>query len=312
MRHCLLLITAVLFLVVSNQSANGLTDSESAVDNGNTEALVLVVMDPLCDKLACDCVQGYAQRKYEYLGEFLAEKLEREVKVFWGDSIQAALEETELKPDIIVGKHSVITSAADELSLKLDAVAQLTGADGSVTQTGLIVVRKNDPAQTVADLKDYRIFFGPKDCDEKYKAPMKLLRENGISIPAKLEISDACSQAATKLMETDESIAAAAVISSYAEPLLAGCGTIEKGDLRIIGVSDEVEFVTAFVNKKLGESTRKQITEGLLATVEDSELLGYLETKDGFVPFSPVEGDSVEDDSAAGQTKQQLVESKKK
>jgi len=39
---------------------------------------------------------------------------------------------------------------------------------------------------------------------------------------------------------------AATVISSYAQPLLEGCGTIKKGDLRVIGETDPMPFVVAF------------------------------------------------------------------
>lgn len=252
----------------------------------NDKPLTLVVMDPLCDRLACDCVEGYAQRKYEALGEYLEKKTGQKVDVFWGESIQAALEETERTPDIIVGKHSVVIHNAGSIEVDVKPVAQLTGKDGSVTQTGLIVVRRNDPASTVADLEGYRIFFGPEDCDEKSKAPMELLKSNGIKLPENIETSGACSQAATKLVELSEDIKAAAVISSYAEPLLAGCGTVQKGDLRVIGISDEVPFVTAFLNTKLSDKAQKSVTEALLATGDDEELLKALETLSGFVPYS--------------------------
>ncbi len=255
----------------------------------------LVVMDPLSDKLACDCVQGYAQRKYESLGEFLSARLDRNVEVFWGESITSALES---QPDktahLVIGKHSVVETAARELQQKLVPVAQLTGADGGVTQTGLIVVRRDDPAFQVADLQDYQIFFGPADCDEKYQAPMKLLREAGIEIPAKPEIAGACSEAATRLVELDAQVKAAAVISSYAEPLLEGCGTIEKGDLRVIGISDEVPFVTAFLNVELPKLTQTQIQAALLDFGSDPQRLKALESKSGFVLFdSPSQRSSV-------------------
>lgn len=256
------------------------------------KSLTLVVMDPLCDRLACDCVEGYAQRKYEALGEYLEKQTGQKVEVFWGESIQAALEETNRTPDIIVGKHSVVIHNAGSVEVDVKPVAQLTGKDGSVTQTGLIVVRKNDPAASVADLQGYRIFFGPEDCDEKSKAPMDLLKSNGIELPKEIETSGACSQAATKLVELSEDIKAAAVISSYAEPLLAGCGTIQKGDLRVVGISDEVPFVTAFLNTKLSDKSQEAITEALLATGDEENLLKALETLSGFVPFEEDEADT--------------------
>ena len=107
-------------------------------------------------------------------------------------------------------------------------------------QTGLIVVRKDDPAKSVNDLKGYRILFSPADCDEKSAATVELLRKHGIQLPDGLETSPSCSNAAVALMEMPATAKAAAVISSYAEPLLEGCGKVKKGDLRVIGGSKPV------------------------------------------------------------------------
>src|SRR5688500_162229 len=38
---------------------------------GSGDAISMVVMDPLALPLSCPCVAGYAQRKYEVLGEYL-------------------------------------------------------------------------------------------------------------------------------------------------------------------------------------------------------------------------------------------------
>ena len=251
---------------------------------GQNESMTLVVMDPLCDRLACDCVEGYAQRKYEVLAEHLQKRTGKKVDVFWGESLEAALEEIDKTADIIVGKHSVVKHNARAASLNIRPVAALTGKDGSTMQTGLIVVRRDDPAVTVADLTGYRIFFGPEECDEKSAAPMALLREHGVPVPGQREVFGACSQAATQLVELEPSVKAAAVISSYAEPLLEGCGAIEKGDLRVIGTSEEVPFVTAFVRQDLPESLQKAIAKSLLEVGDHGEVVKALETQLGFVP----------------------------
>ena len=252
----------------------------SADENDNT--LTLVCMDPLAAPLACDCVQGYAQRKYEKLGEFLQKKLKRPVKVVWGESIGKATAEINSSGDIIIGKHSVVLADAKNLKMNVKPIAQLTDQTGSVDQTGLVVVRANDNAKTVADLKGYRIFFGPADCDEKSAAPMELIKSAGVKLPEEIEISGACSEAAAKLVELDKNIDAAAVISSYAEKLLEGCGTVQKGDLKVIGRSKPVPFITAFANAKLSEEEIKQITEALLEVQGDAELLIAMESLSGF------------------------------
>jgi ABC-type phosphate/phosphonate transport system substrate-binding protein len=246
--------------------------------------LTVVVMDPLAGPLACDCVQGYAQRKYEVLGEYLEASLGRPVRLVWSSSLPKALkEEAEGRADLIIGKHSVVRSDAKLAKLDLTQIALLTSRDGSTTQTGLIVVPKDDPAKTVADLKGYRVLFGPEDCDEKHAAPVSLLKDAGVETSKTPETAAACSEAATKVLELPDEVRAAAVISSYAQPLLEGCGTISKGDLRIVGETKPVPFVAAFINNRLSRSEREMITEVLLATGEDPLLCLALESQSGFV-----------------------------
>ncbi len=262
------------------------------------DALVLVVMDPLSAKLACECIPGYAQRDYDRLGAYLASALKRPVRVVYGGAIDVAAKDLQGRADIIVGKHSVVEYDAEKLHLKIQPLAALTGLDGKTTQTGWIVVRRDDPAHTVAELKDYRIFFGPVYCEEKSAAPMKLLRAHGISVPAleEVETCGTCGEAAAKLLELDPDVRAAAVISSYVQPLLEGCGNIQKGDLRLVGESEPVPFITAFANQQLPASLISEIRAALLKVKTDPALCLALESIVGFVEsdFSTTESvDSV-------------------
>ena len=249
--------------------------------------LTIVVMDPLSSPLACDCVKGYAQRKYEKLGEFLQSQLKRPVRVYWSESLATALEEkTKGRADLIIGKHSVVLADAKESKLDVEPVAQLTGKDGKTTQTGLFIVRTADAAKTMADLAGYRILFGPADCDEKSASPMALLKKSGHPIPNPVETSPSCSDAAKALLELPATEKAAAVVSSYAQPLLEGCGSIKKGDVRVIGESAPVPFITAFVNRSLDAQLKTAITDALLNVGDEASLLIALETEKGFVRFA--------------------------
>jgi ABC-type phosphate/phosphonate transport system substrate-binding protein len=250
------------------------------------EPFTLVVMDPLAAPLACDCVQGYAQRDYTKLGEFLKPYV-GEVRVVFAQSLEKSLDGKPIgRADVIIGKDSVIRYDAKKTKREVAPVAALTGKDGKTTQTGLFVVLNADPAEKVADLKGYRIFFGPEDCDEKSAAPLKLLKSAGVPTPEKIETCPACSEAATKVLELGPEVRSAAVISSYAEPLLEGCGTIKKGDLRVIGETPELPFVTAFVDSTLPAEARKKIVDGLMEVQYDINMLGALESKQGFVPYA--------------------------
>ncbi len=249
------------------------------------EPLQLIVMDPLAGPLACDCVQGYAQRKYEALAAYMTEKLQRPVEVAWSESLATAMKEkTDGKADIIIGKESVVRIEAERQKLKVQPLASLTDKEGSTTQQGYFVVRRESSAASLLDLENHTILFGPDTCDEKWTAPKLTLEEWEVSVAANSRACDACSVAAKELMAMEPNAKAAAVISSYAAPLLEGCGNIKKGDLRIVGKTEPVPFVTVFVNSAVPEATIQAIQQ-VLFEAKSSELLTAIESKEGFVPY---------------------------
>lgn len=257
----------------------------SASSFAAAEPFVLVVMDPLSKPLSCDCVQGYAQREYKLLGEHLERALDVPVKVVWFESLAEALEETDGRADLVIGKHSVVLADEKSTSHALRPLARLTGKEGDVTQTGLIVVRRDDPATKIAELGDYRILFGPADAAEKSSAPEAALKKAGVKIPKKRERFGACSEAASALLELPANVKAAAVISSYAEPLLEGCGSIDKGDLRVVGETKPVPFITAFVSDDLSQTRQQEVLLALVTAGTDPKVLIGLETLAGFLPW---------------------------
>jgi ABC-type phosphate/phosphonate transport system substrate-binding protein len=255
--------------------------------DGTPEGLTIVVMDPLAKPLSCPCVQGYAQRDYEKLAARLTEELKRPVRVVFNESLKAALEgDANGKADLVIGKHSVVEYDAGRTGQKLSPVARLSGKTGDTDMTGLIVVAKDDPAKSAADLADYRILFGPLECDEKHAAAVALLKKHGVALPEKLDMVPSCTDGACLVLEeAKENRRAAAIISSYAQPLLEGCGTVEKGALRVVGQTAPVPFITAFAAEGLPDTQREQLAAALVKVTRDTQLRTALETRDGFVPW---------------------------
>lgn len=245
----------------------------------------VVVMDPMAAPLACDCVQGYAQRKYERLADYLKDVTGKTVRVVWSESLTKALDEAaEGKAHIVIGKDSVVRHDAKESKRTLIPLAHLTDTKGSTRQRGLFVVLKDDPAATLLDIEGYKVLWGPADCEEKSAAPKQTLEELEIKTKDGNECAS-CSVAAKQLMEVGVSAKSVAVISSYAAPLLEGCGTIKKGDLRVIGESDEVPFISVFVDSGVASKDRDALQQALLQ-MKSKEMLAALETKEGFVPYA--------------------------
>lgn len=289
MRILSILSVMLLFAVLT-------TFSYSADETKSAEPVVVVVMDPLAKPLSCPCVAGYAQRDYEKLGAAMEKALEREVRVVFNESLVAAIKKEELKQvDLVIGKQSVILQDAKTANLSLKKVAMLTGKDGLTTQRGLVVVAATDPAKKISDLKNYGIYFGPKECDEKHAAAIRLLKKEGVEIPAKLETAVACDEGAIKILEmAEKGERGCAVISSYAKPLLEGCGQVPKGSLRVVGETEEVPFIATYVNSSLDASAQRTIVNTLLKSTEsDVQLRIALETMRGFVVMDDSETDVV-------------------
>ena len=272
-------------VVISSILATSACKGTEPADAIAKDSLVMVVMDPMAAPLACDCVKGLAQRKYEKLAEYLEPQLKQKITVVWSESLVLAMKDkSDGRADIIIGKDSVVRSDAARGKLAVAPVASLTDMKGSTKQKGLFVVRASSPVSSLIDIENYQILFGPEECDEKWAAPRAALKELDIPFAASSKSCSSCTVAAKELLEMSQGAKACAVISSYAEPLLEGCGTIKKGDLRVIGESAEVPFVTCFTNQSLPAEKRAALQAALLE-MKSAEMLTIMETKSGFVPY---------------------------
>jgi len=241
-------------------------------------------MDPLSDRLACDCVKGYAQRRYDKLCAYLEKQLGREVFAAYGENLADIIRENPAKVDLIIGKQGVVLFDAARAKITVRPIARLTDKTGSTDLTGLFVVRQNDPAKRIEQLKGYKILFGRDYNAEKSAAAATALKVNNVPVPKQINISPSCSTAALAVVEKK---ADAAVISSYAMALLEGCDTIDKGALRVVGETSGVPFVTVFAADNVDRQTREAIIRALLAVKDNKQLLTQMESKAGFVKAAP-------------------------
>ena len=110
-----------------------------------------------------------------------------------------------------------------------------------------------------------------------------------------IETAVACDEGAIKILEmAEKGERGCAVISSYAKPLLEGCGQVPKGSLRVIGETEDIPFITAFINTNMDESAQKSIMNALMnSTNTDVKLRIALETRQGFVSADESEAELV-------------------
>jgi len=281
-------LIAVLGSFVIGAEPIGMASAE-VEETSNKPALRIVVMDPLCNRLACDCVGGYAQRDYERWGQFLRRQLGRPVMITYAEALASPRVGSPQAIDLIVGKYSIVVSDTNEAQLGVRPIAMLSDQAGEVTQTGLFVVRQADPARSIEDLAGRRMRFGPAEADEKHSAARAALEVFGVSIPEPLPVSASCNTAALAVVEDEADVG---VISSYAMPLLEGCGTIDPGTLRILGRTDPVPFISVFATPRVDAVAEEAIIEALLAVQGDHGLLDAMESKRGFIAMPDI-GDKV-------------------
>jgi outer membrane protein assembly factor BamB len=269
--------------LVAFASVGGERDAPPATVEG-PDAWRLLVMDPLSDQLACDCVAGYARRNYGELAEFLGQRWHRPVEIVYAESLASPRVGAPATIELIAGKFSEVVADAARAGIRVRSVAMLTGRDGSITQTGLFVVRQDDPAKSVQDLQGHRLLLGPEDAVEKHSAAAATLEAFRLPVPWTPSVKASCSAAALSVAEKESD---AAIVSSYAMPLLEGCGTIDKGTLRVVGSTDPVPFIGLFVTERIGRQEEQEVQAALVEARDHPALLAALESREGFVRVPP-------------------------
>lgn len=251
------------------------------------QPLVIVVMDPLAAQLSCPCVKGYAQRDYGALANHLAEAIGRPVQLGFGESLAVGLKAAKAdRADLVIGKDSVVRADAAKAEATLAAAWALTDTDGSIETRGLFVVAADDTAEALDEIIDYAVYVGRPEHAEKHARAVDALRAAGLPDPFDTHEFGSCSDAAATMLEAEQPAQIVAIVSAYAKPLLEGCGTVPAGALRVIGETEPVRFITAFVDESIDLATRDAIRDALRTVADDEALLGKLESSRGFVPLT--------------------------
>jgi ABC-type phosphate/phosphonate transport system substrate-binding protein len=247
--------------------------------------LLLVVMDPLAKELACACMAGYGQRDYRKLAAQLESTLKQRVNIEFSDDLADTLTLVGAGHEVmVVGERSRVAHGAKQAELNCRPVCELTDPDGSTTITGSFVVQARDPAQELKDLAGRKVFFGLAETETNHAATQAALRAAGITNAGSPEKRQSYSDAALDVLDSQATPLPVAVIPAYGLRLLEGCGSIKRGELRVIGKTDPVPFVTVFLADNIAPEKEQKILKLLLGLKSDAKLLKAMESRDGFQP----------------------------
>lgn len=251
------------------------------------EPLLLVVMDPLAKELACACVPGYGQRDYRKLAARLQAELKLPVAVEFSDDLADSLSFAPARERVVaIGDRALVTHAAHQANWPTRPVCELTDRDGRATAAALVVARRDDPARELKDLAGRQVLAGLAETDARLAAARALLDALALNPPPRLELRGPGNAAALDVLDSTHQPPPVAVIPDYALPLLEGCGTIARGDLRVLGRSTSTPFITLFVSPALPAELATRMEKVLLDLKKDARLLRELESKAGFQPLA--------------------------
>lgn len=260
--------------------------SASGVFGKPPEPVMLVVLDPLAKELACACVKGYGQRDYRKLATKLESDLGQRVSIEFSDDLAESLALAAPGQEVIViGEQSLVSQVAKRADWKSHAVCALTDPEGNTTLTGSFVVQAGDPAKELKDIGGRKLLFGLAGSDENHAVVQAALRGAGVESPGAREKGKSYSDAALDVLDSSSSPLPVAVIPAYSLRLLEGCGSVKPGELKVIGRTESLPFITVFLGDNIAVEKKQKILNTLLGVKEDAKLLKAMESRDGFKPM---------------------------
>ncbi len=251
--------------------------------SAKSEPILLVVLDPLAKELACACVSGYGQRDYRRLAAKLETELKEDVSIEFSDDLAETMKVMgEGREVIVIGEHSKVVHGAKAAGMKCRAISELSDPEGNTTFAGSFVVQARDPAKELKDISGRKLYFGLADTEENHATVLATLRTAGAQAPATQEKRAQYTDAALDVLDSSASPLPVAVIPSYALRLLEGCGSVKPGELKVIGKTQPMPFVTVFISDRITSEKEQKILKSLLGVKRDAKLLKAMESKDGF------------------------------
>ena len=237
-------------------------------------------MDPMAEPLSCACVEGMGQRDYQQFADHLEFCTGRAVRLMFEESAALAIDRIGRNVDLVIGKQSVVRFDAKQAELPLRLIAELSDRRGRTDLTGVLVVRQDDPARAVSDLKGRMVMLGPPEDSETHAAAKALLRQHGVDAGTTIETAGSL-DAATFALTDDETDAAA--LPDFMPMFLEACGKVEKGSLRVLGHTTREPFIGVFASERVNADVEKTLRQALAEAADDALLLDALESKLGFL-----------------------------
>ncbi len=218
------------------------------------------VSEPFCEETACGCVGAHGRRSYRGLGEAARKAgVELSFSYFKLESGLAAAVAAGAV-DGAIAKAWTVLRAARAAGRPFERICDLPLPDGSGKLAGVFIAPSGSPIRSLADLSGKRLAVGRSESYENSHAVDRTLRGLGIALGAREEYPG-CLQAALSVVEGK---CDAAVVSSYCPRYGLYDMLGPKADLRSIGETAAIPFVTFALSERADRGLRSRLREALL------------------------------------------------
>lgn len=209
--------------------------------------LVVGVTDIYCKDSSCKCIEKIATRRYLDFCKKLKEQYGIELKMeYYQEPYELDKAFGEGKFSAVLSKPWIIFRHPSGRSENMVRVADLQDLHGNTGLWGIVIVPKDSPLKTLADVSGHRVAWGQVDAFEKHQGAQALFKREGIQIAQGGLVEKAsCLECLDLLLKKSVE---AAVISNYA--LTADCAVdVTTPDAwRVLGQTDKIPLMSFMVD----------------------------------------------------------------
>lgn len=218
--------------------------------------LKMAVSDIYCADTACEYVHEVAARTYAETQKILASEHDITLRIdYFTDPNQ-------LEKAILSGKYNaVICKPWSALRLNKEAgtdfqrIADLLDPNNNFWLTGIVIVPKDSPIQSLDELSGKHILLGEPDAYETSYAAYNLFANHAIA-PGKIDMNDSCRENIRELLDGN---ADAAVVSDYAL-------SADYDDFRILAHTDMIPLTSVLLDmNKFEDADERRIKNAFLS-----------------------------------------------
>ncbi|MBN2686522.1 MAG: PhnD/SsuA/transferrin family substrate-binding protein [Pontiellaceae bacterium] len=222
--------------------------------------------DIYCTDTACECVHDVAARTYEETQEKLASEHDITLQIdYFMDSYQ--LEDAILSGDydVVICKPWLALRLNKQAGTDFQRIADVLDPNNNFWLTGMVIVPKDSPIQSLDELSGKHIVLGETDAYEKSYAAYNLLANHAIA-PGKIDVHASCGENIGELLDGN---ADAAVISDYA--LSADCAAdfADLDDFRVLAHTEMIPLTSVMLDiNKFDDDAERRIKKAFLSINE--------------------------------------------